>query len=131
MHNGPIACGIDAQGLLNFDSGIITTEGEGMDHVISVVGWGTDAKKGFYWRIRNSWGEYWGEMGYVRVAAGALNIEDECTWATVKGFTAPENHNQVHCHESGDNCKAKPPRRWWCEVLAFLQPPKGFNLAVL
>mmetsp|Transcript_79550 Transcript_79550/g.223132 ORF Transcript_79550/g.223132 Transcript_79550/m.223132 type:complete len:387 (-) Transcript_79550:210-1370(-) len=104
---GPISCGIDAMPLLNYESGIITKEGDGVDHVISVVGWGTDPKDGFYWIVRNSWGEFWGEMGYVRVAKGALLVEDQCSWAVVKSFTASEFGNQVHCHEGGDNCKAE------------------------
>merc|ERR1712050_31745 len=106
-HRGPISCGIDANPLLNYESGIVKTEGEGVDHVISVVGWGTDPTDGFYWIVRNSWGEYWGEMGYVRVGAGALNVESQCAWAVLGDFTAPEKDNQVHCHEGGDNCKAK------------------------
>ena len=32
------------------------------DHVVSVVGWGTDADEGLYWLVRNSWGENWGEQ---------------------------------------------------------------------
>jgi len=107
FNRGPISCGIDANPLLNYESGIITETGESVDHVISVVGWGNDAKEGMYWIVRNSWGEYWGEMGYVRVAKGALQIEDQCSWAVPAAFTAAENENQVHCHEGGDNCKAK------------------------
>merc|ERR1711971_1112935 len=101
---GPISCGIDAMPLLNYESGIAKGKGSGTDHVISVVGWGTDATDGFYWIVRNSWGEYWGEMGYVRVATGALNLEEQCSWAVPKEFTAAEKSNQVHCHEGGDNC---------------------------
>merc|ERR1719346_117687 len=104
---GPISCGIDAMPLLNYESGIIKTAGDQVDHVISVVGWGTDPKEGFFWIVRNSWGEYWGEMGFVRVAKGALLVEDQCSWAVPTAFTAPEFNNQVHCHEGGDNCKAK------------------------
>ena len=102
---GPIACGVDASQLLNYESGVQTGSGSGIDHVISVVGWGTDATQGFYWIVRNSWGEFWGEMGFVRLAEGALNIEDQCSWAVPGTFTAPEFNNQVHCHEGGDNCK--------------------------
>jgi len=104
---GPIACGIDAMPLLNFERGIIKTKSYDTDHVVSVVGWGTDPEEGNYWIVRNSWGEYWGEMGYVRVGFGALNLEDQCSWAVPGTFTAPEKDNQVHCHEGGDNCKAK------------------------
>merc|ERR1712217_40475 len=104
---GPIACNVDAEPLLNYTGGIVTTKSDGTDHTISVVGWGTDTKLGFYWIARNSWGEYWGEQGYFKVQGGALDIEgDSCAWATVGDFTAPERHNQFHCFESGSNCKA-------------------------
>merc|ERR1712157_186084 len=39
-NRGPISCGIDAMPLLNFEGGIATDSGSGIDHVISVVGWG-------------------------------------------------------------------------------------------
>ncbi|CAK9008823.1 unnamed protein product [Durusdinium trenchii] len=45
FHRGPISCGVDANPLLNYESGIIKTKGEGVDHVVSVVGWGTDSKE--------------------------------------------------------------------------------------
>jgi len=109
---GPISCGIDAMPLLNYESGVIAVKGESVDHVISVVGWGTDSAGEMYWIVRNSWGEFWGEMGYVRVAKGALLVEDQCAWATVEAFTAPEFDNQVHCHEGGDNCQAKAPENF-------------------
>jgi len=104
LKRGPIACGIDAGPILNYTSGIATDMGEGVDHVISVTGWGVDKKAGGYWRVRNSWGEYWGEMGYIRVAFGALKVEEQCAWAVLKDYTAPEKHNQVHCFEGGENC---------------------------
>lgn len=108
FNRGPISCGIAADPLLNYEAGIvtkITVPVISVDHVISVVGWGTDSVHGQYWIVRNSWGEYWGEMGYVRVKFGALSL-NMCHWATVKDYTAPEKDNQFHCHEGGDNCQA-------------------------
>jgi len=103
---GPIACGIAAGTILNYDGGIVTNQDDAVDHVVSVVGWGTDKKAGKYWIVRNSWGEYWGEYGYVRVKFGAVGMT-ECDWATVADYSAPEKHNYYSCHEGGDNCQAK------------------------
>ena len=105
---GPISCGIDASAILEYQSGISVHKGllETVDHVISVVGWGKENDQQ-YWIVRNSWGEYWGEMGYIRVAFGSLKVEQQCAWATVKDYTAPEKKNQVHCFEDGGNCKVK------------------------
>jgi len=116
-NRGPIACGIDAMPLLNFETGIIKEAGNQVDHVISVVGWGTyNSSTGRYinqkyWMVRNSWGEYWGDMGYVRVAFGALQVEQQCSWAVPGSYTAAEKNNQVHCHEGGDNCKASAGKK--------------------
>lgn len=100
---GPIACGIDAKPLLKYTGGIAKGFGLMTDHVISVTGWGTDPASGKeYWHVRNSWGEYWGEMGYARVQFGALAIQEDCAWATVKDFTDGDN---FPCYEGGENCQ--------------------------
>lgn len=120
FNRGPIACGVDASKLLNYESGILNLPGAGIDHVISVVGWGTDPQQGFHWIVRNSWGEFWGEMGYFRLAKGSLNIEDQCSWAVPGTFTASELNNQVHCHEGGDNCQPKKQSDFEELINAFL-----------
>merc|ERR1712216_923669 len=101
---GPISCGINAEPILKYTGGVFDQMAPGgTDHVISVVGWGQYGQGAFgpkqYWIVRNSWGEYWGEMGYIRVAFGRLHLEDSCAWAVPSGFTAVENGNQVHCFE--------------------------------
>jgi cathepsin X len=100
---GPIACGIDAAPILNYTGGVVDMVGSGVDHVISVTGWGTENGKQ-YWIVRNSWGEYWGEMGYVRVAKGnnALFLESDCAWAVPGTFTDTDN---FPCYEGGENCQ--------------------------
>ena len=34
--------------------------------------------------IRNSWGTYWGENGFMRLIRGVnnLGVESDCAWAT-------------------------------------------------
>jgi len=99
FQRGPIACGIDASPILKYTGGIASMKGEGVDHVISVVGWGDG-----YWIVRNSWGEYWGEMGYIRVAFGALLVEEQCAWGAVQDFTSIEGNKNFPCFEGGENC---------------------------
>ena len=47
-------------------------------------------------------GEYWGEMGFIRVAKGnnALLLEQQCAWATPLAFTT----RNTPCYEDGSNC---------------------------
>jgi len=101
FNRGPISCGVDALPLLKYTGGIMTDAGDGVDHVISIVGWGNDEKEGQYWIVRNSWGQFWGEMGYFRAKFGSLMLEEQCAWAVPGSFTT-EN---FACYEDGTNCK--------------------------
>lgn len=103
---GPITCGIDATPILQYDGkSIISQRGGGIDHVVSVVGWNHDnATNKDYWIVRNSWGEFWGDMGYIYVEKGkdALCLEEQCAWAVPGSFTT----KNYPCDEGGDNCRA-------------------------
>jgi cathepsin X len=101
LNRGPISCGVDAVPLLKYQGGIMSDEGTSVDHVISIVGWGTDPKEGKYWIVRNSWGQFWGEMGYFRAKFGSLQLEQQCSWAVVKDYTT----TNFPCFEDGTNCK--------------------------
>ena len=105
LKNGPIACGINAIEIEEYQGGVldIPQARKMIDHIISVVGWGYDSTiDKQYWIIRNSWGSYWGEMGFMRLVLGEnqLGIEKSCAWAIPGSWT---EHN-TPCNENGDNC---------------------------
>jgi hypothetical protein len=75
---GPIACGVDANPIHTYQGGVFTNSSStSINHIISVVGWGVDGDGTKYWNVRNSWGEYWGEAGYIRVERGVNMIAIE------------------------------------------------------
>lgn len=101
---GPVACGINAEPLLNYTGGVFEDSkiaDKMTNHIISVVGWGSD-EGGQHWIVRNSWGEYWGEMGYFRLRMGGneLGMEDGCSWATPDVYSV----DNFPCYEGGENC---------------------------
>mmetsp|Transcript_7903 Transcript_7903/g.11071 ORF Transcript_7903/g.11071 Transcript_7903/m.11071 type:complete len:624 (-) Transcript_7903:153-2024(-) len=94
--NGPLACGIHATDELeafgttkaveSYPGGIFEQRVllPMPNHILSIVGWGTDPDHGEYWIIRNSWGTYWGEDGFAKIRMGGKNlgVEQSCSWAT-------------------------------------------------
>jgi cathepsin X len=84
---GPISCGVDATRKLDRYSGGVFSQKKDpapINHVVSVIGWGAEAGTE-YWIVRNSWGTFWGEGGFVRIKMHSdnLSIEKDCHWAIV------------------------------------------------
>lgn len=55
-----------------------------IDHDVEIVGWGETPEGQKYWIVRNSWGTYWGQLGFFLLERGtnALQIEaGDCWWA--------------------------------------------------
>ena len=86
---GPLSVCVDAHSWSGYTGGIKTTCGNITDHCVQVVGYGTHAGTD-YWKVRNSWGAEWGELGFMRLQMGRnlCNIAQNPT-ATSVVATAP------------------------------------------
>eukprot|EP00984_Skeletonema_dohrnii_P025998 scaffold15239_cov120-Skeletonema_dohrnii-CCMP3373.AAC.3 len=106
---GPVAAGVNAIPLLDYKGGVLKDGSYFdmmVDHVVSITGWGVDEEGDEYWIVRNSWGQYWGEMGFFRLTTGTnlLGIESTVAWATPGSFTVANN---FPCGEGGGGCGGK------------------------
>nr|UYX49644.1 cathepsin [Darna trima granulovirus] len=66
--NGPISVAIDVIDVIDYKEGIadICENNNGLNHAVLLVGFGMHENVP-YWIMKNSWGEGWGERGYIRV----------------------------------------------------------------
>jgi len=92
---GPIPCSAATDGkfMMNYSLNAMKHEGvyvtdevynvSQIDHVVSVSGWGVTKSGIKYWVVRNSWGTYWGDMGWFKIRRGVnqMQIESQCDWA--------------------------------------------------
>jgi C1A family cysteine protease len=72
VSKGPVSIAIEADRSIfqSYRSGILSGLcGSSLDHGVLVVGYGNDGGKD-YWKVKNSWGETYGEDGYVRLLRG-------------------------------------------------------------
>lgn len=81
---GPVTAAVYVGTLFNrYPGGIFETHESGItNHQIILVGWVDDLSvtNGGYWILRNSWGPYWGESGYMRIAYGTSRVGEGTSW---------------------------------------------------
>ncbi|BAT76003.1 hypothetical protein LR48_Vigan01g228600 [Vigna angularis] len=66
----PVSVAIDAGGydFQFYSEGVFTGFcGTGLNHGVTIVGYGTTQDGTKYWTVKNSWGSEWGENGYIRM----------------------------------------------------------------
>ena len=75
-----------------------------MQHAVLLVGWGETPEGIKYWTIQNSWDEYWGEDGFMRLLRGENDsgvesspeaadvVRDETNGSRVKFLNAEQKH---------------------------------------
>lgn len=118
LQRGPLACSMAVtEGFENYSGGIYTDPSSATeaDHAISIVGYGAENGVKF-WIGRNSWGTFWGEQDYFRLARGVNNLGIEsnaCAWAT------PAAPTWVHSKQT--------LAEKFGEDAVFMAPPKGVS----
>ncbi|KAK8579302.1 hypothetical protein V6N12_069629 [Hibiscus sabdariffa] len=72
--NQPVSVALDGSGqdFQYYMGGVFTGEcSNRLTHAVTIVGYGTSEEGLDYWVIKNSWGDTWGENGFMRIQRGA------------------------------------------------------------
>jgi len=68
---GPLSIALDASSFSLYQGGVFDKcdydKNIEINHGVQLVGYGSSPDEGDYWLVRNSWGETWGENGYIRL----------------------------------------------------------------
>ncbi|KAL6660771.1 hypothetical protein ACP70R_001806 [Stipagrostis hirtigluma subsp. patula] len=101
--NQPVAVAIEASGqdFQFYSEGVFTGScGTDLDHGVAVVGYGTTRDGTKYWIVKNSWGEEWGERGYIRMQRGISDSQGLCGIAMQASYplkSAPRGATKDRC----------------------------------
>lgn len=79
----PISIGVDAGAWQSYRSGVLTKRcGRSLDHSVLLVGYD---ESGSYWKVKNSWGQSWGESGFIRLTmtGDQCGVYDDASFPTV------------------------------------------------
>ncbi|KAK3104766.1 hypothetical protein FSP39_009655 [Pinctada imbricata] len=93
MNIGPLSIALNAELLQFYHHGVFDPptflcNPQNLDHGVLIVGFGEESsvlgtKK--YWKVKNSWGEKWGEKGYFRIIrdVGKCGVNTQVTTAVL------------------------------------------------
>ncbi|GLU20067.1 hypothetical protein SLE2022_362820 [Rubroshorea leprosula] len=101
----PVSVAIEAtsKALQLYESGVFTGEcGSALDHAVVAVGYGTE--KGVdYWLVRNSWGKFWGEEGYIKIQRNVVDTyTGKCGIAMEASYPVKNGPNPTRSYEDSE-----------------------------
>jgi len=112
LNIGPVAIAIEADqySFQSYTSGVLTAAcGDSLDHGVLAVGYGHDSASNLdYWIVKNSWGESWGDSGYVLLQRHISSASGQCGILMqpsypVTGQVLPTPKPTPNPHPSNDN----------------------------
>ncbi|XP_039132391.1 zingipain-2-like [Dioscorea cayenensis subsp. rotundata] len=78
-----------------YGKGIFTKYcGKKQDHAVTIIGYGTDGNTD-YWLIKNSWGDFWGEAGYMRLERNIQDRAGKCGVAEWPVYPVKNKHISI------------------------------------
>ena len=97
--NQPVSVAIEAdqKSFQLYSGGVFSDDscGTELDHGVLVVGYGKDPIEGEYWIVKNSWGDVWGDEGYIRIKAAVTAPEGLCGIAMAASYPTKTSPNPL------------------------------------
>jgi len=81
LNSQPVSVTVNAEGSVfqSYSGGVITTPCYGsIDHAVLATGYATYSDGTPYWRVKNSWGTWWGDAGYFNLERGVGSYGAAC-----------------------------------------------------
>jgi C1A family cysteine protease len=75
-----VAIEADERSFQLYKSGVYSDPacGDNLDHGVTAVGYGTTEDGLDYFTVRNSWGETWGDSGYIKMSRQSETVNGTC-----------------------------------------------------
>jgi hypothetical protein len=98
--NQPVSIGIEADSMAfqMYTSGVFNDKncGTNIDHGVLLVGYGGDDEEQNYWIVKNSWGDSWGENGFIKIAKQSGSGTGLCGIASSASYPTYTSSNSTN-----------------------------------
>ncbi|KAJ8568017.1 hypothetical protein K7X08_020739 [Anisodus acutangulus] len=95
----PVSVAIDAMGydFQLYSGGIYSGIfcGHMLNHGVTLIGYGVEEDDEKYWLVKNSWGTYWGEDGYIKIKRGSNDNKGTCGIAMQASYPLKEESSKI------------------------------------